>query len=108
MSFAKYAQLYRENGFFNGSKIRATITDNTFIGQEMILSKNDTTLQTRTIPVTGVCEFFTDESGTLTLSVDNGTTTLMGTVIVSAYGNCGVFRGFGKRHGEEECGFAGR
>lgn len=90
MSFAKYAQLYRENGFFSGSKIKATITDNSFIGQEMILSKGSTIIQTRTIPVTGMCEFFTDESGELTLSADNGTAIISGTVNVGAYGTYNV------------------
>lgn len=85
MSFAKYAQLYRENGFFNGSKIKTTITDPDFVGQEMILSKGTTILQTRTIPISMVTEFFTDESGTLTLSADNGTKIISATVSVSNY-----------------------
>ena len=90
MSFAKYAQFYRDNGFFAGSKIKATVTNNAFIGKELVLSKGKTVLQTRRIPVTGVAEFFTDASGTLTLSADDGSTIISGTVEVSAYGTYNV------------------
>ena len=90
MSFAKYAQLYRDMGFFSGSKIKATVTDNSFIGQELVLSKGNTVLQTRTIPVTGLVEFFTDASGTLTLSADNGTLQISATVKVTNYATYNV------------------
>lgn len=90
MSFAKYAQFYRDNGFFAGSKIKATVTDNSFIGQTMILSKGNTILQTRIIPVTGIAEFFTDASGSLTLSVNDGTSTLTAVVNIGAYGTYNV------------------
>lgn len=90
MSFAKYAQFYRDNGFFAGSKIKATITDNSFIGQTIILSKGRSILQTRIIPVTGVAEFFTDASGELTLSVNDGTSTLTKNVTVTTYGTYNV------------------
>lgn len=85
MSFAKYAQFYKDNGFFAGSKIKATVTDSTFIGQELILSKDNEVIRSMTIPTSGKVEFFTDESGTLTLSADNGTSTISGTVEISAY-----------------------
>lgn len=85
MSFAKYAQFYKDNGFFAGSKIKATVTDSTFIGQELILSKGNEVIRSMTIPTSGKVEFFTDESGTLTLSADNGTSTISGTVEMSAY-----------------------
>lgn len=85
MGFAKYAQFYKDNGFFAGSKIKATVTDSTFIGQELILSKGNEVIRSMTIPTSGKVEFFTDESGTLTLSADNGTSTISGTVEISAY-----------------------
>lgn len=85
MSFAKYAQFYKDNGFFAGSKIKATVTDSTFIGQELILSKGNEVIRSMTIPTSGKVEFFTDESGELTLSADNGTSTISGTVEISAY-----------------------
>lgn len=85
MGFAKYAQFYKDNGFFAGSKIKATVTDSIFIGQELILSKGNEVIRSMTIPTSGKVEFFTDESGTLTLSADNGTSTISGTVEISAY-----------------------
>lgn len=85
MSFAKYAQFYKDNGFFAGSKIKATVTDNTFIGQELVLSKGNEILRSATIPTSGKVDFFTDESGELTLSSDNGTSTLSGVVEITNY-----------------------
>ena len=85
MGFAKYAQFYKDNGFFAGSKIKATVTDSTFIGQELILSKGNEVIRSMTIPTSGKVEFFTDESGELTLSADNGTSTISGTVEIGVY-----------------------
>ena len=85
MSFAKYAQFYKDNGFFAGSKIKATVTDNTFIGQELVLSKGNEILRSATIPTSGKVDFFTDESGELTLSSDNGTSTISGVVEITNY-----------------------
>ena len=85
MSFAKYAQFYKENGFFAGSKIEVTVTDNSFIGQELVLTKGSSVIRSTTIPASGKVDFFTDESGILTLSSNNGTSTISGTVNVTNY-----------------------
>lgn len=90
MSFAKYAQFYKDNGFFAGSKIKATVTDNTFIGQELVLSKGNEILRSATIPTSGKVDFFTDESGELTLSSDNGTSTISGVVEITNYATYNV------------------
>ena len=90
MSFAKYAQFYKDNGFFAGSKIKCTVTDTTFIGEELILSKDNEVIRSMTIPTSGKVEFFTDESGTLVLSADNGTSTLSGTVEITNYATYNV------------------
>lgn len=89
MSLAKYMQLYREYGFFNGSTIRVRIPDTSFYGSDLILSKDGNVLRTRTID-DDVVDFFTDESGTLVLSADNGTSTLLGEVKISAYGTYNI------------------
>lgn len=89
MSLAKYMQLYREYGFFNGSTIRVRIPDTSFYGSDLILSKDGNVLRTRTID-DDVVDFFTDESGTLILSADNGTSTLSGEVKISAYGTYNI------------------
>ena len=89
MSLAKYMQLYREYGFFNGSTIRVRIPDTSFYGSDLILSKDGKVLRTRTID-DDVVDFFTDESGTLVLSADNGTSTLSGEVKISAYGTYNI------------------
>lgn len=89
MSLAKYMQLYREYGFFNGSTIRVRIPDTSFYGSDLILSKDGNILRTRTID-DDVVDFFTDESGTLVLSADNGTSTLSGEVKISAYGTYNI------------------
>lgn len=85
MSFAKYAQFYKENGFFAGSKIKVTVTDNSFIGKELVLTKGSSVIRSTTIPASGKVDFFTDESGVLTLSANNGTSTISGTVEIGAY-----------------------
>ena len=90
MSFAKYAQFYKDNGFFAGSKIKCTVTDTTFIGEELILSKDNEVIRSMTIPTSGKVEFFTDESGELTLSADNGTSTLSGSVEITNYATYNV------------------
>jgi len=90
MSFAKYAQFYKDNGFFAGSKIKTTITDTSFIGAELVLSKGNKVIRSTTIPASGAVEFFTDESGTLTLSANNGNSTISGTVEVGAYATYNV------------------
>ena len=90
MSFAKYAQFYKDNGFFAGSKIKCTVTDTTFIGEELILSKDNEVIRSMTIPTSGKVEFFTDESGELTLSADNGTSTLSGNVEITNYATYNV------------------
>lgn len=89
MSLAKYMQLYREYGFFNGSTIRVRIPDTSFYGSDLILSKDGNILRTRTID-DDVVDFFTDESGTLVLSADNGSATLSGEVKISAYGTYNI------------------
>lgn len=90
MSFAKYAQFYKDNGFFAGSKIKTTVTDGTFVGEQLVLSKGNTILKTTTIPTSGKVEFFTDESGELLLSADNGTSTLSGSVTITSYATYNV------------------
>ena len=85
MSFAKYSQLYKDNGFYVGSKIKATVTDSTFIGEELVLSKGNDVIRSITIPASGKVDFFTDESGTLTLSADNGTSVISGIVEITNY-----------------------
>jgi hypothetical protein len=90
MSFAKYAQFYKDNGFFAGSKIKTTITDTSFIGTELVLSKGNKVIRSTTIPASGAVEFFTDESGILTLSANNGNSTISGTVEVGAYATYNV------------------
>lgn len=89
MSLAKYMQLYREYGFFNGSTIRVRIPDTSFYGSDLILSKDGNILRTRTID-DDVVDFFTDESGILVLSADNGSATLSGEVKISAYGTYNI------------------
>lgn len=90
MSFAKYAQFYKENGFFVGSKIKATVTDSSFIGQELVLTKGSSVIRSTTIPASGKVDFFTDESGVLTLSSNNGTSIISGTVNVTNYATYNV------------------
>lgn len=90
MSFAKYAQFYKDNGFFAGSKIKTTVTDGTFVGEQLVLSKGNTILKTTTIPTSGKVEFFTDESGELLLSADNGTSTISGSVTITSYATYNV------------------
>lgn len=85
MSFAKYLQFYKDNGLLAGSKIKCTVTDNTFIGQELVLSKGNEVLRSLTIPTSGYVEFFTDDSGELTLSSNSGTKVISGSVTIDAY-----------------------
>ena len=86
----KYAQFFRDNGFFAGSKIKVQITDNTYIGKELVLSKGNDVIQTKTIPASGKVEFFTDDSGVLTLSSDNGTAVISGSVEITNYATYNV------------------
>lgn len=89
MSLAKYMQFYRNKGFFNGSIIKVTVTDAKFFGQELILSKGSKIIQSKVIREEET-DFFTNEGGTLTASVDNGSSVLTGNVNVSAYGTYSV------------------
>lgn len=86
----KYVQFFRDNGFFAGSKIKAQITDSSYIGKEITLSKGAEVLQTQTVPANGKVEFFTDDSGELTLSSDNGISVISGTVEVRNYATYNV------------------
>lgn len=86
----KYVQFFRDNGFFAGSKIKAQITDSSYIGKEITLSKGADVLQTQTVPASGKVEFFTDDSGELTVSSDNGTAVISGTVEVTNYATYNV------------------
>ena len=89
MSISKYMQIYRDKGFFLGSIIRVTVTDRAFLSQQLILSKGNEVLDSKTI-LGEKTDFFTDESGTLTITCDNGTSVIAGNVNVTAYGTYNV------------------
>lgn len=89
MSISKYMQIYRDKGFFLGSIIRVNVTDRAFLSQQLILSKGNEVLDSKTI-LGEKTDFFTDESGTLTITCDNGTSVIAGNVNVTAYGTYNV------------------
>ena len=85
MSLAKYMQFYRNKGFFNGSIIRVTITDDSYYGCNLILSRGTTIIQSKVV-IGSVTEFFTNAGGNLSVSCDNGQAIISAEVNVSVYG----------------------